>query len=154
MPIILVLALTTITFISSKGYRVAATLFAAELGAGPLPTGIIFALWGLFPFLLSIYAGRLADRFDNRVMMFCGLSGFAASLALPFLVPGMPALYVSAALGGAANMVFVVATQNLVGLLATSETRTRYFSYYSLGESSAAIAGPVLVGLAIDALHH
>ena len=78
MPIVLVLALTTLTFTSSKGYRVAATLFAADLGAGPLQTGIIFALWGLFPFLLSVYAGRLADRFDNRVMMYWGLSGFSA----------------------------------------------------------------------------
>lgn len=154
MAIVLVLSLTTLTFVSSKGYRVAATLFAAELGAGPLQTGIIFALWGLFPFLLSVYAGRLADRFDNRVMMYFGLSGFSASLALPFLFPGMPALYLSAALGGAANMVFVVATQNLVGLLASAETRTRFFSYYSLGESSAAILGPVAVGLAIDALRH
>jgi predicted MFS family arabinose efflux permease len=154
MAIVLVLSLTTLTFVSSKGYRVAATLFAAELGAGPLQTGIIFALWGLFPFLLSVYAGRLADRFDNRVMMYCGLAGFSASLSLPYFVPGMPALYLSAAAGGAANMIFVVATQNLVGTLASAETRTRYFSYYSLGESSAAIAGPVLVGLAIDAFRH
>ena len=154
MAILLVLSLTTLTFVSSKGYRVAATLFAAELGADPLQTGIIFALWGLFPFLLSIYAGRLADRFDNRVMMYFGLAGFSASLALPFVVPGMLALYLSAALGGAANMVFVVATQNLVGVLSTAETRTRYFSYYSFGESAAAVLGPVLVGLAIDAFRH
>src|SRR5688572_5146647 len=143
MPIVLVLALTTLTFTSSKGFRVAATLFAADLGAGPLQTGIIFALWGLFPFLLSVYAGRLADRFDNRVMMYWGLAGFSAGLALPYFFPGMPAIYLAAALGGAANMVFVVATQNLVGVLASAETRTRYFSYYSFGESAAAVVGPI-----------
>src|SRR3954465_5062381 len=135
MPIALVLALSTITFVSSKGYRIGATLFAVSLGAGPLQTGILFAIWGLFPFLLSIYAGRLADRFDNRVLMYCGLAGFSVSLALPFVFPGMTALYASAAAGGFANMLFVVASQNLVGMLATAETRTRYYSYYSLGES-------------------
>ena len=154
MPIALVLALTSITFVSSKGNRVLATLFAVSLGAGPLQTGILFALWGLFPLLLSVHAGRLADRFDNRLLMYYGLSGFAVSLALPFVFPGLAALYVSSALGGLANMLFVVATQNLVGVLSTGATRTRNYSYYSLGESAAAIAGPVFVGLAIDGFGH
>lgn len=154
MAIALVLVLSTISFVSSKGYRIAATLFAVDLGAGPLQTGILFALWGLFPFVLSVHAGRLADRFDNRVLMSWGLAGFTLSLALPFLFPTLTMLYVSAAVGGLTSMVFVVATQNLVGVLATSESRTRYFSYYALGESSAAIAGPVLVGLWIDAFRH
>ena len=139
MPIVIVLTLCTISFVGSKGYRVAATLFAVDMGAGPLQTGILFALWGLFPFLLSVYAGRLADRFDNRLLMYFGLTGFSLSLALPFMFASLPALYASAALGGFTSMLFVVATQNLVGLLSTSETRTRNFSYYSLGESSAAI---------------
>ena len=125
-----------------------------ELGAGPLQIGILFALWGLFPFVLSVYAGRLADRFDNRVLMYYGLAGFTVSLALPFVFPGLPVLYLSAALGGFTSMLFVVATQNLVGVLSTSETRTRNFSFYSLGESSTSIVAPVLVGLCIDAFRH
>jgi MFS family permease len=154
MPLVLVLVLTTVSFASSKGYRIAATLFAVELGAGPLAIGLLFALWGLLPFLLSIYAGRLADRFDNRVLMYSGLGGFSLSLALPFAMPSMTALYLATALGGLAMMLFVVATQNLVGVLSRADTRTRNFSYYSLGESCAAIAGPVLVGASIDAFRH
>src|SRR5688572_20029369 len=98
MAIATVLVLTTASFISTKGYRVLATLFAVSLGAGPLETGMLFALWGVFPFVLSVYAGRLADRFDNRLLMYCGLTGFTASLALPCIFPSLPALYVSAAL--------------------------------------------------------
>lgn len=155
MPIALVLALSSVSFVSSKGYRILATLFAVSLGAGPLQTGILFALWGLFPFLLSVHAGRLADRFDNRLLMMYGLAGFSTSLALPWVFPGMTVLYVSAALGGFTSMLFVVASQNLVGVLApTGKRRTRNFSYYSLGESTAAIVGPILVGLAIDAFHY
>jgi predicted MFS family arabinose efflux permease len=153
-PLVLILVLTTVSFVSSKGYRIAATLFAVELGAGPLATGLLFALWGLFPFLLSVYAGRLADRFDNRVLMYWGLTGFSISLALPFVFPTLAALYVSAALGGFTSMLFVVATQNLVGVLSSADTRTRNFSFYSLGESSAAIAGPVIVGASIDAFRY
>jgi MFS family permease len=154
MPLVLVLVLTTVSFATSKGYRIAATLFAVELGAGPLAIGLLFALWGLFPFLLSIYAGRLADRFDNRVLMYSGLSGFSLSVVLPFATPSLTALYLATALGGLALMLFVVATQNLVGVLSPPDTRTRNFSYYSLGESCGAIAGPVLVGASIDAFRH
>src|SRR5688572_12029621 len=120
MPIVLVLLLSTLSFISTKGYRILATLFALDLGAGPFQTGVIFALWGLFPFLLSVYAGRLADRFDNRVLMYWGLGGFTASLALPCAIPTLGAVYLSAALGGFTSMLFVVATQNLVGVLSPS----------------------------------
>jgi len=154
MPIVTILALTTASFVSIKGYRVLATLFAVSLGAGPLETGVLFAVWGLIPFLLSVYAGRLADRFDNRLLMYSGLSGFAVSLALPYVVPNMAALYLSAALGGLTSMVFVVASQNLVGVLSSPERRTRDFSYYSLGESAASVGGPILVGIYIDAFRH
>jgi MFS family permease len=154
MPLALILTLTSISFISTKGYRVAATLFATELGAGPLMVGVLFALWGLFPFLLSVYAGRLADRFDNRLLMLYGLIGFTVSLALPFVWPTLPGVCLSAALGGLTSMLFVVATQNLVGTLSRNESRTRNFSYYSLGESSAGIAGPILVGVCIDTILH
>lgn len=140
MPIALVLTLSSVSFVSSKGYRILATLFAVSIGEGPLEVGILFALWGLFPFLLSVKAGRLADRFDNRLLMFYGLAGFSASLALPGIFPGMPVLYLSAALGGFTSMLFVVATQNLVGVLSRNvKHRTRNFSYYSLGESAAAM---------------
>jgi MFS family permease len=152
--IALVLFLTTGSFVASKGFRVAATLSALEMGAGPLQVSILFAFWGLFPFLLAVYAGRIADRFDNRVLMYCGLSGFSLSLALPFFWHAMPALYLAAATGGLTSMIFVVASQNLVGSLGAGALRTRYFSYYSVGESAAGIAGPIIVGLAIDGVGH
>ncbi len=154
MAIVLVLILSTATFVSIKGSRVLMTLFAVDLGAGPFETGLLFALYGLVPFLLVVSAGRIADRFDNRVLMYWGLGGFTAALTLPFLFPALPMLFVTAPLIGFTTMLFVVATQNLIGILSTPRTRTRNFSYYSLGESSANIAGPVGVGLSIDQFHH
>ena len=154
MAIILVLILSTATFVSMKGSHMLMTLFAVDLGAGPLETGLLFALYGLVPFVLVVYAGRIADRFDNRVLMYLGLAGFTAILTLPYLLPALPTLFIFAALSGFTTMLFVVATQNLVGMLSTAKTRTRNFSYYSLGESSASIAGPVFVGLSIDHFHH
>ncbi|MEY4597872.1 MAG: hypothetical protein RLZZ445_669 [Pseudomonadota bacterium] len=154
MPLALLLVLISITFITMKGSRILMTLYAVDLGAGPFETGILFALYGIFPFLLAIAAGRLADRFDNRLLMYWGLGSYTISLVLPYLFPSLAMLYFVAPLWGFTSMLWVVATQNLVGVLSTSETRTRNFSYYSLGESTGSVIGPIAVGLSIDTFSH
>ena len=154
MPLVLILSLSSITFITMKGSRVLMTLYAIDLGAGPFETGILFALYGLFPFLLAIAAGRIADRLDNRLLMYWGLGTYTVCLALPYFFPSLAMLFIVAPLWGFTSMLWVVATQNLVGTLSTAQTRTRNFSYYSLGESTGSVLGPIVVGLAIDALSH
>ena len=151
MAIALVLFLSAVTFVSLKGGRVLMTLFAIDLGAGPLETGLLFAVYGVFPALLVVHAGRIADRIGNRVLMYVGFAGFAGTLALPALVPTLPMLFIASPLIGVTSMIFIVASQNLVGVLATPQTRTRYYSYYSLTDSGGNVAGPVLVGVTIDA---
>lgn len=154
MPLALLLVLISIAFITMKGSRILMTLYAVDLGAGPFETGILFALYGLFPFMLAIAAGRLADRFDNRLLIYWGLGSYTVSLAIPYFFPSMTTLYLVAPLWGFTSMLWVVATQNLVGVLSTAETRTRSFSYYSLGESTGSVIGPIAVGLSIDTLSH
>jgi MFS family permease len=154
MPIVLVLLLSAVMFISMKGSRVLMTLFALELGAGPLETGMLFAVYGLFPFLLAVRAGRIADQFGNRALMYIGLSTFAVSLVLPLFFPHLATLFAVAGLTGVTSMLFVVATQNLVGLLADAASRTRNYSWYSLGDSGGAVLGPIVVGVCIDQLGH
>jgi MFS family permease len=154
MPINFVLLLSSVLFVSLKGSRVLVTLFAVDLGASALQVSILFALHGLFPLLLAVSAGRIADRYDNRILIYCGLGGYATSLSLPYFFPALATMYFSVALGGLTSMAFVVATQNLVGQLSDATTRTRNFSRYSLGESIASVAGPVFVGWGIDHLRH
>jgi len=152
MPIALIIALSTALFVSSKGTRVLTTLAALDAGADMFQVGILFAVQGLFPFLLTIYAGRIADRLNNSLLVYWGIGGYALSLSLPYFWPGLPALYASAALAGFTSMLFVLAFQNLIGLLSTPQNRTRHYSWYALGESVAHGLGPVLAGLSIDAL--
>ncbi len=154
MPLHLIIILTTINFITQKGCRILLTLYATNLGAGPLETGVMFALYGLFPFLLAVMAGRLADRFDNRLLMYWGLSTYTISLAIPFFLPNLSTLYWVAPIWSVTSMLWVVATQNLIGIISTKETRTQNFSFYSLGESLASIAGPIIVGVSIDYWSH
>jgi MFS family permease len=150
----LVLLLSTVSFVSLKGSRVLMTLYAVDLGAGPFEAGMLFAAYGFIPALFAVRAGRIADRIGNRALMYAGFIGFAISLMLPSLYPSLPLLFVASPLIGFTSMIFIVAQQNLVGVLSPPETRTRNFSYYSIGDSMASVAGPVMVGFVIDHFSH
>src|SRR5262249_38512074 len=82
VAIALVRFLSAVTFVSLKGGRVLMTLLAIELGAGPFETGMLFACYGIFPALLVVHAGRIADRIGNRALMYIGFTGFALMLAV------------------------------------------------------------------------
>ena len=154
MAIALVLLLSAVSFVSLKGSRVLMTLFAVELGAGPFATGMLFAVYGLIPFLFVVYAGRTADRLGNRTLIYAGLAGFAFTLTLPALVPSLSMLFIAAPLIGLTSMLFIVAMQNLIGVLSLPGTRTRNYSYYSLTDAGGTVTGPVLVGFTIDGFGH
>lgn len=154
MAIALVLLLSAVTFVSLKGSRVLMTLFAVELGAGPFATGMLFAAYGLIPFLFAVYAGRIADRFGNHTLMYAGLAGFTGALSLPVVLPSLATLFIAAPLVGFTSMLFIVAMQNLVGALSPPGARTRNYSYYSLADAFGNVSGPVLVGFAIDGFGH
>jgi MFS family permease len=84
--------------------------------------------------------------------MLWGSAGTAAGAALPFALPGLPALFVAAALIGAAFMLFQVPAQRATGDLADAPDRAASFSYLALGYSISGFIGPLAAGLAIDHL--
>lgn len=150
-PVVLATVLAHIAF---KGSKVLISLFAIELGANPFTIGVLFAMYSVFPVLLSVYAGRLSDRLGARPPMVFGASGLAAALALPALFPGIPALFFSATLIGLCYIFYVVSVQSLIGSFGEGAERTRYYSLFSLGIGLTSLAGPITAGFAIDGLGH
>ena len=66
-----------------KGSKILLTLFALDLGATPFTAGAIFAMYSVFPALLSVYAGKLSDRIGYRLPMFIGSTGISAGMLVP-----------------------------------------------------------------------
>lgn len=130
--------------------RVLLALYALHLGAQPLAVGVLAATFSVFPMLLSLPAGRFADRFGSRWPLIIGAVGGACGMLAPYLVPRMPALFVAAAMNGFAFTFFNVALQNLVGLLSAPDERARNYSNFSLALAVASFVGPLMVGFSID----
>lgn len=137
-----------------KGARMLSTLYALELDAQPLDTGLLLATYGVFPLLLAVYAGKVSDRYGVRLpiitgMMICGLGVF-----LPYALPTFITLFVAAAITGMGFILVQVSMQALTGSLGSGAARTRNFNLYALSVSVADFGGPVFAGLCIDNFGH
>ena len=154
MSIATVLLIVLCNMSSFRASKILISLFALELGASQFYIGIMIAMYSLLPALLAVYAGKLSDRLGVRLPMLGGSLGVALGLLLPWLWPGMPALYASAALIGASHMMYNVATQNLVGSLGGPGAHTRNFSNYALAMAIGSSLGPLAAGISIDFFGH
>jgi MFS family permease len=154
MAIYLILFLGLLMWMSFMGSRVLMSLMALELGASSAAIGMLIALYALGPLLLSVYSGKVVDRFGSYRPIVFGLIGLAAGLVIPYLVPTFAALCVAALLMGIAFVFLNIAMQNLVTSFGDAEARTRNVSLQSLAISLAALLGPLLVGISIDHRGH
>jgi len=132
------------------GSRVVVSLEALRLGASTAVVGVLLALYSLLPMLFAVATGRLSDRVGVRRPMLAGSVALVAGSALPALVPGYTALFVSAAVVGVGFMLFQVPVQNATGEMGPPQDRAHNFSLLALGYSISGFCGPLVAGLTID----
>ena len=149
-----ILALVLLWNSGYKGARVLNTLYALELDAQPFEIGLLLTTYGLFPLLLAVYAGRVADRYGVRVPLVGGVIVTALGILLPFLWPALPTLYLAAVVSGGGFIFVQVSMQSLTGSLGGSAERVRNINLYAMTVSLADFAGPVLAGFSIDHFGH
>lgn len=149
-PIYLAFALAVLNFATNQASRVLLSLYALQFGAQPLAVGAISATYSAFPMLLAWMAGRAADRLGSRRPLMFGSLVCGSGMLVPYLVPGLPSLYVAAAMNGLSFTFYTVSLQNLVGILGKTEDRGKQFSNYAMVVSFASFLGPMISGFSID----
>jgi len=132
------------------GTRVAGSLYAISLGATPFTVGVLMALYAMLPMLFAVSMGRWTDRVGARAPMLIGSVAIGSGAILPFLWPGMSALYAASVLVGSGFMMYQVAAQHIVGYIGKPEDRPVNFSLSALGFSISGFIGPMLAGFGID----
>lgn len=136
-----------------NGMRLAVPLRAASDGWSVAAIGVLMAMFAVFPFLIAIPAGRLADRrgYHLPARLAAVLAGAGAAGAA--LSQNLWALGGAAALVGAGSAIGMIALQRTAGRLAgNGAERLRVFSWVALAPSVATFVGPVLAGTLIDHL--
>ena len=144
------IALGIVNHIVLAGNRISVSLEALHLGASAAVVGMLLALYALLPMMSAVAVGRLSDRVGVRRPMLIGSIVLAAGTALPALVPGFAALFVSASIVGIGFMLFQVAAQNATGELGPPAERAHNFSQLALGYSISGFVGPLVAGFTID----
>jgi len=136
----------------TQGARLAAPLQALQQGAGAAGVGLLMALFALFPALLAVPAGRIADRYGyHRPARLA--AGLSMAGALAACTGSTWALLAAAALCGAGSGFGMIAVQRTASRMARDRTeRIRIFSWVGLAPAVANLAGPLLAGLLIDHL--
>ncbi|MGE0557318.1 MAG: MFS transporter [Burkholderiales bacterium] len=137
-----------------KGARVVNTLYALHLGASPFEIGLLLATYGVFPLLMAVAAGRLADRHGARLPIIAGMIVCTIGIMLPLGASGLPLLFAGAAVTGLGFILGQVAFQSLVGALGEGKARTQNFNTYALVIAVADFVGPVVAGISIDHAGH
>ena len=132
------------------GNRVTVTLMAIKQGHSTAVVGLLVALYAFLPMLCAVAAGRISDRVGARKPMLAGSLSLAVGALVPALIPGLFALFASAALVGLGFMAFQVAVQNVTGDLGGPTARVHNFSLLALGNSTSGLLGPLLAGFSID----
>jgi MFS family permease len=148
-------AIASCSMLPMRASRVLLSLFALELGAGISVIGLLVASVSIMPAFLSIFAGRLSDRLGIRLPMIFGGAGVTVAMAIPYFMPNLTGLFISALLLGATHIFFGVSLQHWIGQFGThAEERTKNFGNYSVAVSLGGFAGPIIAGFGIDHLGH
>jgi MFS family permease len=152
--IYLILFLGLLSWMSYMSSRVLMSLYAIEIGASAAAIGLLIALYGLGPLVLSVHAGKISDRYGSYWPIVLGSAGVALGLVIPYFVPGIEVLYLSALVMGVALVFFNIAIQHLVASFGGAGERTRNVSLQSLAIALGGVIGPLLVGVSIDYRGH
>ncbi|MBS0304587.1 MAG: MFS transporter [Proteobacteria bacterium] len=139
------------------GLRMAAPLQALGDGYSTWAVGILLALFAAAPVLVSLPAGRLADRHGYhrpvRYAVFVSSAGMLLAVLATYAAGPMrfALLCVAAALAGAGANTGMLTIQRSAGLAARDGTeRVRVFSWLGIAPSFSNVLGPVAVGFTID----
>ncbi len=131
--------------------RVASSLWVLNAGLGDWTVGLLLSLFSVGPLILSLWSGRLADRYGFHLPM-----GLSAALALVGTViagvyQSLETLAACALLNGAAVSIGEVAIQRTAGKMAAhGADLRRVFSAIALSSSMSNVLAPAVAGLVID----
>jgi MFS family permease len=108
--------------------------------------GLLALAFAVPALALSLPAGRVVDRFGERVIGAAGGVLFAAAAGIALIAPDrLPVLFAATFVLGCGHLLSMVAEQTVVANRARPERRDANFGLYTLGASVGQSIGPLLL---------
>ncbi|MDM4766123.1 MFS transporter [Pelomonas sp. SE-A7] len=131
--------------------RVASSLWVLKQGYGEWTVGLLLSLFAVAPILLSLWAGRQADRHGFHRPVGIGVLLATAGATVALIWQSVWAMGLSCLASGGAIAVAAVAIQREAGLMADEPSELKkVFSWVALGPALSNAIAPVAAGLLID----
>jgi MFS family permease len=131
--------------------RVAGSLWLLHRGYAEWTVGVLMSLFAVAPIGLSLWAGRLADRWGmHRPLAIGAVMGFAGPALLMVWLDVVPLAIAALATGGALSVAAVAIQHEAGGMARDEQDLKRVFSWVALGPALSNSIAPVIVGLLID----
>ena len=146
----LLIALVSMSSISSTTARFAVLVSAAQAGASPATVGLIASLFPGVGVLISVPIGKMLDRMGVKQPLLWSSAMLAASVALGAFWRGLPMLVAIVVFSGIAFNMMVISFSRLAGDLAPPDRRAEAFGMLGFGYSISLLSAPIIAGFSID----
>ena len=134
-------AVTFLTFLDTPLLIPIMAVYAKKLGAGVGTGGLIIGVFSIVGALVSIFFGRLVDRFGYKKPLIAGLIGDAVGLFLYTLCRVPFHLILVRALHGISSAVAGPATMSAMADYAARTTKGKVMAFYGISIAAANLVG-------------
>ena len=145
-----VLVLAAVAFSVALGFGFVAPaipVFARTFGVDRAAAGTVVSAFALMRLVFALGAGRLVNRYGERVILAGGIGIVAVSSLLAGLARSFPELLVLRGAGGVGSAMFSVSAASLLIRIVRPEQRGRASSLWYGGFLLGGVAGPALGGV-------
>ena len=142
--------LSAVSFTVALGYGIVAPAipaFGRQFGVSVAAAASVISAFALMRVVGALPAGRLVDRFGERVIMATGIAVVAVSSVLAGFSESFVQLLLLRGVGGLGSAMFSVSAQALLLASVPSEQRGRASGLYSGGFLLGGISGPAVGGI-------
>ncbi len=141
--------LTTISFLVAVGFGLiipAIPIFAKSFGVSNTLVGLIISSFAVMRFTSGLIAGKLVDRFGERLVLGIGLLMVSGFTLLAGLAQSYSQLLFFRSAGGLGSSMFSVSAGALLLRVVNDSQRGRSQSLYNGGFIAGGVAGPAFGG--------
>jgi DHA1 family multidrug resistance protein-like MFS transporter len=142
--------LVVVAFFVALGFGIVAPalpVFARDFGVGRAAAGAVISAFAVMRIGFALPAGRLVDRFGERLVLAIGIAIVAVSSALAGLAGSYWQLVTLRGIGGVGSAMFSIAAMSLLVRMVPSATRGRAVGLWQGGFLLGGITGPALGGV-------